>query len=92
MGWIKISVDETCHVAWKVRAGDEEWCLHAIGQGESGNQVTTELAQVRFDGGKCKTPWLPVLFPHRAVTPGRRSINCVTASARALLRGWFWWF
>jgi hypothetical protein len=91
MGWIKASIDETCHVAWRVRIGQRQTYLHAIGDGKAGNRVTEDLAKVRFDGGKCFTPWLPVLFPDRAVTTGRRSLNCVTAAARATLRGWLYW-
>lgn len=91
MGWIKISIDESCHVAWKVRAKGREVFLHAIGDGWAGNRVTAELARKRFEAGKCVTPWLPVLFPRRAATGGRRSINCVTAAGRALVRGWFYW-
>lgn len=91
MGWIKASVDETCHVAWRVRVGGEDVYLHAIGEGAVGNRVTGEMARARFEGGRCFTPWLPVLFPGRAVTTGRRSINCVTAAGRAVVRGWVWW-
>ena len=61
-GWIKISVDETCHVVWKVRTQGKVECLHAIGDGAEGNRVTSEMAEKRFEGGKCITPWLPVLF------------------------------
>ena len=88
MGWVRISIDETCHWVWKVHADNREITLHAIGDGPVGNRVTPEMAQARFADGKCITPWLPVLFPHRAVTVGRRSHNCVTAAMRALLRGW----
>jgi hypothetical protein len=91
MGWIKASIDETCHVAWKVRVKNRELYLHAIGEGEMGNFVTENLARLRFDGGKCFTPWLPVLFPRRAITAGSRSHNCVTAAGRAILRGWTYW-
>ena len=91
MGWIKASIDETCHVAWQVRIGTSETYLHAIGDGETGNRVTEDLARVRFDGGKCFTPWLPVLFPTRAVKVSRRSTNCVTAALRAMFRGWLYW-
>jgi hypothetical protein len=90
-GWIKISVDETCHVVWKVRRRGHVVCLHAIGDGPEGNRVTGEMAEKRFDGGRCITPWMPVLFPHRAVTLGRRSRNCVTAASRAVVRGWVYW-
>jgi hypothetical protein len=90
-GWIKISIDDTCHVAWLVRAHGRETYLHAIGDGPAGNRVTTDMAQMRFTKGACKTPWLPVLFPHRAVTLQRRSHNCVTAASRALVRGWLFW-
>ena len=91
MGWIKASIDETCHVAWRVRVGGADVYLHATGNGESGTRVTGEMARARFEGGRCVTPWLPVLFPRRAVTTGRRSINCVTAAGRAVVRGWVWW-
>jgi hypothetical protein len=47
MGWIKASIDETCHVAWRVRLGETDTYLHAIGEGESGNCVTENLAKVR---------------------------------------------
>jgi hypothetical protein len=90
-GWIKISVDETCHVVWKVKAGGRVTCLHAIGDGPAGNRVTEEMAEARFRQGKCVTPWLPVLFPGRAVTAGDRSYNCVTAASKAVLRGWVPW-
>ena len=90
MGWIKISVDENCHVAWKVRQHGKESYLHAIGDGAIGNRVTENLARVRFDGGKCRTPWLPVVFADRAMTQKRRSLNCVTAATSALIRGWFY--
>jgi len=89
-GWIKISIDETCHVAWKVRTGRQEFCLHAIGDGPVGNRVTSDMAKARFDQGKCISPWIPVLFPRRAVTIGRRSHNCITAATRATLRGWLY--
>jgi hypothetical protein len=90
MGWVKISVDETCHVVWRVRRGSEDIYLHAIGTGSARTVVTGDLAKMRFDGGRCISPWLPVLFPARAITPGRRSINCVTAAATAIVRGWFY--
>jgi hypothetical protein len=89
-GWIKISVDETCHVVWKVRANGRIECLHAIGDGAEGNRVTHDMAEKRFEQGTCVTPWLPVLFPGRTVMLGKRSTNCVTAASRALWRGWFW--
>jgi hypothetical protein len=91
MGWIKASVDETCHVAWQVRTKNNTIYLHAIGEGPTGNSATENLARVRFDGGKCFTPWLPVLFPRRAMTVNSHSYNCVTAAGRAVLRGWFYW-
>jgi hypothetical protein len=90
-GWIKISVDETYHVVWKVRVRGKETCMHAIGDGAVGNRVTSEMAESRFSQGKCITPWLPVLFPHRAITLRRRSRNCVTAASRAVIRGWLFW-
>ena len=90
MGWVKVSVDEACHVAWRVRAGGTDTYLHAIGNGPAGTAVTGDLARVRFDGGRCVSPWLPVLFPGRAVTPGRRSVNCVTAAVSAVVRGWLY--
>jgi hypothetical protein len=45
MGWIKASIDETCHVAWRVRVGGEDVYLHAIGDGVAGNRVTGEMAR-----------------------------------------------
>jgi hypothetical protein len=90
MGWIKLSVDETCHVVWAVRSKAGDIFLHAIGDGAEGNRVTREMARKRFDGGKCKTPWMPVIFPERAVFEQRRSMNCVTAAAVAVFRGWFY--
>ena len=90
-GWIKLSVDETCHVVWKVRARGTETYLHAIGDGPAGNRVTTDSAEKRFDAGKCHTPWLPVLFTQRATPLYMRSTNCVTAASRAVCRGWFYW-
>jgi hypothetical protein len=90
MGWIKASVDETCHVAWQVRMKKSHTYLHAIGEGEFGSCVTENMAKLRFDGGRCFTPWLPVLFPGHAVTVGNRSYNCVTAAGRAMLRGWIY--
>jgi hypothetical protein len=90
MGWIKLSIDETCHLAWAVRAAGCEYYLHAVGDGAAGNRVTQDLAKMRFDGGKFITPWLPVLFPRRAVTEHRRSINCVTAGMAAMMRGWLY--
>jgi hypothetical protein len=90
-GWIKISIDETCHVVWQVkRHGTAGKYLHAIGDGAEGNRVTDEMAEKRFHAGRCKTPWLPVLFPDRATLYGQRSQNCVTAASRALWRGWFY--
>jgi hypothetical protein len=90
-GWIKISFDETCHVVWKIRQHRREYCLHAIGDGPIGNRVTTDMALSRFAQAKCTTPWLPVLFPDRAVTTGARHYNCITAASAALWRGWFYW-
>ena len=90
-GWIRISVDETCHVVWEVRHGSHHRYLHAIGDGPVGNRVTSDSAEKRFHDGKCITPQLPVLFTSRAVTTGQRSKNCVTAASRALWRGWFYW-
>jgi hypothetical protein len=90
-GWVKISVDDTCHVVWQVkRRGTEPQFLHAIGEGPEGNRVTEEMAAKRFEAGVCKTPWLPVLFPDRTIMTGDRSHNCVTAASRALWRGWFY--
>ncbi len=89
-GFVKISVDETCHVAWKVRRGNQTAFLHAIGDGSSGTRVTSDMAEKRFAQGKCFSPWLPVVFVDRAVTYDRKSINCVTAASRAILRGWLY--
>lgn len=89
-GLIKISLDETCHVVWKVRRRRQVAYLHAVGDGPTGNRVTSEMAEKRFQQGRCFTPWLPVIFVGRATTCGRKSINCVTAASRALLRGWFY--
>ena len=89
-GWIKISVDETCHVVWKVHAQHRDIYLHAIGDGPAGNRVTEDCAEIRFNTSTCQTPWLPVLFTDRAVTPGKHSTNCITAASRALWRGWFY--
>ena len=90
-GLIRISVDETCHVVWQVRSGRQSYYIHAIGDGPVGNCVTSDSAEKRFHQGRCITPWLPVFFSHRAVMPGIRSLNCVTAAARAMCRGWFYW-
>ncbi len=90
MGWVKLSIDETCHVAWVVRRRDGEMYLHAIGHGAAGTRVTEDMARARFAGGQLKTPWIPVLFPGRAAVRGRRSCNCVTAAAGAVVRGWFY--
>ena len=90
-GWIKISLDETCHVVWKVRANGHLACMHAVGDGPISNRVTQDMATSRFDQGKCITPRMPVLFPHRAVILGKRSRNCVTAASRAMARGWLYW-
>jgi hypothetical protein len=57
----------------------------------AGNRITTDHAEKRFHQGACITPWLPVLFAHRTIMPGIRSRNCVTAAARAMWRGWFYW-
>jgi hypothetical protein len=90
-GWIQVSCDETCHVVWRVEVRRRETFLHAIGDGAVGNKVTEEMARKRFENGRCISPRLPVLFPGRAVTVGRRHINCVTAASRALVRGWLYW-
>lgn len=90
MTWIKIAIDEVCHVSWSVRQADRRVYLHAIGDGERGNRVTDEMARMRFDKSRLYTPWIPVLFPSRVVTLESRSINCATAAARAAVRGWFW--
>jgi hypothetical protein len=49
-GWIKISVDETCHVVWSVTDARGRRYLHAIGDRKVGNRVTSEMAEKRFDG------------------------------------------
>ena len=90
MGWIKLGVDETCHVTWVVRQGGAETYLHAIGDGSAGTRVTADMARTRFDKSRVHVGWLPVLFPRRAALPGRRSINCVTAAAGAMVRGWLY--
>lgn len=90
-GWIKISVDDTCHVVWKVRTHGTEQAMHAIGEGPIGNRVTTDMAKKRFETAKCVTPWLPVLFVARTDLVGVRSYNCITAAMRAMWRGWFYW-
>ena len=64
-GWIKLSIDETCHVVWKVHAPDRDIYLHAIGDGPAGNRVTEDCAEKRFNDSGCRTPWLPVLFTDR---------------------------
>lgn len=88
--WIKFSIDETWHVAWVVH-----WCgidhfRHAIGDGVAGNRVTDNLAELRFTQSKYHSIWLPILFPQRALMDGSKSLNCVTAAIRALLRGWIY--
>jgi hypothetical protein len=90
MPWIKIAMDQTCHVAWSVRHAGRQHFLHAIGQGTQGNRITEELAKMRFEKSPLRTPWLPILFPSRALIQGKRSINCITAATGALCRGWFW--
>ena len=87
---MKIGFDDGCHVAWTVRSDGHERFLHAIGDGPAGNRITQDMARMRFDKSRFHTPWLPILFPQRAVIEGRRSINCVTAAAGAFCRGWFW--
>ena len=90
MAWMKIAFDEGCHVAWSVRSGEGRRFLHAIGEGREGNRITQEMAKMRFEKSRFRTPWIPILFPGRALVEGRRSLNCVTAAAGALCRGWFW--
>ena len=87
---MRIGVDECCHVAWCVHVDGEQHFLHAIGEGEEGNRITDDLAKMRFDKSRFRTPWLPVLFPRRALVADRRSYNSGTAAAGAFCRGWFW--
>ncbi len=87
---MKFGFDEGCHVAWTVASSDGKKFLHAFGEGAEGNRITTDMAQMRFNKSRVYTPWLPILFPSRAMIDGRRSFNCVTAAAGAFSRGWFW--
>lgn len=88
MAWMKIAVDEVCHVTWTVHTNGRQRYLHAIGDGDDANRVTEELARMRFDKSRLRTPWLPILFPKRAMTHGRKARNCATAAAAAFRRGW----
>jgi hypothetical protein len=90
MAWMKIAFDDGCHVAWSVRTSAGQRFLHAIGDGPEGNRITEDMAKMRFEKSRFRTPWLPILFPKRALIEGRRSINCVTAATGAFCRGWFW--
>ena len=55
MAWFKISIDETCHVVWVIRWDGRDHFRHAIGQGDTGNRVTNELAERRFHQGRTQT-------------------------------------
>jgi hypothetical protein len=90
MGWIKIGIDETCHVAYRVFNRAHDAALHGIGDGAEGNKVTDNLAAMRFNQSRCVSPWLPVIFASRAALHGQRSFNCVTAALGAVRRGWLY--
>jgi hypothetical protein len=90
MPWLKFSNDESWHVSWAVSTSTGTTYLHAIGNGGQGNRITQDMARMRFEKGRVRSPWVPILFASRALIEGRRSINCVTAAAGAICRGWFW--
>lgn len=90
MPWMKIAIDECCHVSWKVRSRSEDKYRHAIGTVRDKADVTDELAQMCFGKSGFVTPWIPVLFTSRALLTDHRSRNCVTDALRAVVRGWFY--